>query len=134
RVRVLSLLRALKSKRNLTIIMISHDLATAKLTSDWVVVLYRGKLVEKGRTQEVLNNPLHPYVALMLESMPTLDTETTPVDEIQSSDKHDEAWSGKGCIFYPRCKYATDVCKESDPALEEISSSHSAACHHPLNA
>lgn len=133
RIRVLSLLRDLKSKRGLTIIMISHDLATAKLTSDWIVVLYRGKLVEKGRTQELLTNPHHPYVSLMLESMPTLEGEARPADESQSTAHQDDAWSGKGCIFYPRCKYGTDVCVEEEPRLGEMSDSHFVACHHPLN-
>ena len=132
RLNVLRLLLDLKEKRNLTVILITHDLASANVASDRTMIMYRGKLAETGPTESVLSRPHHPYTELILNSMPDLesgvhgkDVTTTPVEE--------ELDVRAGCIFRPRCSYATEICATVDPELLEKSKEHWSACHNPLN-
>jgi peptide/nickel transport system ATP-binding protein len=134
RLSILSLLAALRKKRNLTILLITHDLASAKIMSDRTAVMYLGSLVEEGPTNIILSKPHHPYTELILEATPRLkewDQELTkylvsPIEKAKSQKT--------GCVFAPRCKYATDECLQVIPPLEEKSNSHFAACHNILNA
>ena len=132
RLNILSILMQLKEKRNLSILLITHDLASARLVSDNAAVLYRGKLVELGATDVMLSTPHHPYTNLILESTPDIDA---PVKESKSPTGTIEEgeYVTRGCVFRPRCMYATSICEEEEPALLEKSTKHLAACHHPLN-
>ena len=135
RLNVLHLLSSLKKKRNLTMLMITHDLASSKVISDRIIVMYLGKEVETGPINDVLARPYHPYVELMRESMPSLKSlEENPAEIQRVPWRRIEETVTAGCIFRPRCKYATEVCKTVDPKLEEKSRLHLAACHNPLNA
>ena len=132
RLRVLHLLKRLKLRRNLTILMITHDLASAKLMSDRTLVMYRGKIVESGKSDAVLTRPHHPYTELILESMPTLQPEKeTPF--LSFSLERESEKLGSHCVFQSRCKYAAELCKVKEPLLEEKTQSHFAACHFPIN-
>jgi len=132
RLNILTLLLNLKAKRNLTILLITHDLASAKFMSDRIAVMYRGKLVEIGPTDVILSKPHHPYSELILNSTPrlrrgektTVDY-TTVIEEISANPFE--------CIFVPRCNYATAECKKVEPLLLEKSKDHYAACHNALN-
>lgn len=132
RLNVLSILKQLKEKRNMTVVMITHDLASAKLLSDRVIVMYRGKVFETGITEQLLEHPSHPYTELILASMPDVDVDKSKVETV--GDK----WEAKriplsGCVFSPRCKYATEICHQVEPALETKSPDHIAACHNALS-
>jgi oligopeptide/dipeptide ABC transporter ATP-binding protein len=131
RVNILSLLMELKRKRNLTVLMITHDLASARVTSDRTAVMYLGRMVELGPTDAVLSKPIHPYSELVLSSTPNIkrgiNTEVT--DEKQEVQEMPET----GCNFTPRCRYATDVCSKVRPSLEAKAASRLAACHNPRN-
>ncbi len=132
RLNILSLLMRLKQNRNLTIFLITHDLASAKLTSDRTFVMYVGKLFEFGPTRGLLSRPHHPYTELILSATPRLKEEIGVLGEKLGSI--DESLDiGCGCIFAPRCKYVTDVCRKIEPPLEEKSEAHFAACHNALN-
>lgn len=139
RLNILSLLLELKEKRNLTILLITHDLASAKLMSDRTAVMYSGKLVEIGPTESILSRPHHPYSELILTATPKL-TETKEVlastlSAVSYSSGIEERQSiHNGCVFQPRCKYAKEKCVKEEPQLEEKSSAHYAACHYPLSA
>ncbi|MDA4129181.1 MAG: ABC transporter ATP-binding protein [Thaumarchaeota archaeon] len=134
RLNVLHLLSELRKKRDLTLLMITHDLASSKVISDRIVVMYLGKEVEIGPVNEVLARPYHPYVELIRESMPTLKSlDRGPEEQVTAPLKRMEEVVTAGCVFRPRCKYATEVCKTVDPPLEEKSGLHLAACHNPLN-
>ena len=127
RLNILLLLKELRTKRNLTVILITHDLASAKVMSDRTAVMYLGKLVELGSTSEVLSKPHHPYTDLIIRATPTLAS-SQPM-----SYQKTIANGGEGsCIFTPRCKYSTTVCREVSPELVEKSKNHFAACHNPL--
>jgi oligopeptide/dipeptide ABC transporter ATP-binding protein len=126
RLNILRLLLQLKEKRNLTVVLITHDLASAHVASDRTLIMYRGKLVEAGPTKSVLSKPLHPYTKLILDSMP--DMESKPLVEERSTV--DEKMHGlSGCIFRARCRYATEVCEKVEPELLEKSPEHLSACH-----
>ncbi|MGI0079066.1 MAG: ABC transporter ATP-binding protein [Nitrososphaerales archaeon] len=132
RLNILSLLMELKEKRNLTILIITHDLASAKAMSDRTAVIYLGNLVEIGPTESSLSKPHHPYTELILSSTPRLTGDTQvasgTVPEIEES-----MTVKSGCVYFPRCKYATEICKTVEPELLEKSRSHFAACHNALN-
>ena len=135
RLNVLHLLSELRKKRDLTLLMITHDLASSKVISDRIVVMYLGKEVEIGPVNEVLYKPYHPYVELIRESMPSLKSlDQDPAELSTVPMRRIEETVTAGCVFRPRCKYATEVCKTVDPKLEEKSRLHLAACHNPLNA
>lgn len=131
RLSTLSLMMRLKSTRNLTVLMITHDLASAKVTSDRTAVIYQGKLVELGRTENVLSKPHHPYVELILKATPSIRSSLVNPTAIPKMGEQERV--ERGCVFMPRCAYATDVCGQVMPPLEDKSSGHLAACHHPLN-
>ncbi len=141
RLNILSLLMELKRKRNLTILLITHDLASAKMMSKRIIVMYRGKIVEAGETDALLSSPYHPYVELILQATPRLirssevrgnAPQLAPIEGSSSHYSSTRSSSAAGCIFRPRCKYATEVCEKVEPPLEEKSKSHYAACHNPL--
>lgn len=136
RLNILSLLRSLKEKRKLTVLMITHDLASARVTSDKIVVMYLGKVVESGKTNEIVSSPRHPYVELILASAPRIklkDMATeSALDEIPPMEEN--VYPSNGCVFAPRCKYATNECKEVEPKLTGMEAGHSFACFHPVNS
>lgn len=139
RLNILSLLKELQRRRKLTILLITHDLASAKVMSQRIFVMYLGKLVEFGPTKEILLNPHHPYVELILNSMPRLADQAMKQQQQQEEDNFQFTWIEQsekvrnGCIFQPRCKYATEICKDVEPKLDEKSPEDYAACHNPLN-
>jgi peptide/nickel transport system ATP-binding protein len=137
RLNILSLLSEIKERRGLTIVMITHDLASAKIMSDRTAVMYLGKLVELGPTENVLSSPHHPYTELILKSTPRFPIKQeskggTEVKIVARTIEDPEAII-KGCKFTPRCAYRTSICSQVEPPLSEKSVGHSAACHHPLN-
>lgn len=132
RINILYLLSELRRKHNLTILMITHDLASAKLLCERVLVMYLGKIVEAGQTDVVLKTPTHPYVELILGALPTL-TSVNPYNESKLTWIEDTGFNRQGCVFEPRCKYKTEICKTTEPSMEARAAKHLAACHHPLN-
>jgi oligopeptide transport system ATP-binding protein len=136
RINILNLLKSLKEKRKLTVLMITHDLASARLMSDKIFVMYMGKIVEQGRAKEIISHPRHPYVELIRVSAPRIKVSKdaltkSSLDEIPPMDEN--AYPSRGCVFHPRCKYATEECQEVEPKLTESEPGHSYACYHPVN-
>ena len=132
RYNVLHLLLDLKTKRNLTLLLVTHDLASARMVSQRIIVMYRGKMVEMGPTDKVLSSPFHPYVELILKATPKLARNQAPLSDYLVPSLAGKSAFQKGCVYRPRCKYATKIC-EVEPKLEEKSDSHYAACHNPLS-
>jgi oligopeptide/dipeptide ABC transporter ATP-binding protein len=129
---ILTLLSDLKAKRNLTILLITHDLASARIMSDRTAIMYLGKIVEIGPTEPTLERPHHPYTELILSSTPR---KSRQIDFDQETTKalEDSQSVTRGCVFRPRCGYATKICEEAEPILERKSASRLAACHNALN-
>jgi peptide/nickel transport system ATP-binding protein len=118
----------LQEKYGTAIIMITHDLGVVAQLADKVMVMYAGRAVEQGTTEEVFYDPLMPYSWSLLRSLPRLDTagevRLLPVRGTPPS----LIFLPKGCNFNPRCPFVKDECYEIDPDLEEKMPGHTAAC------
>ncbi len=133
RLNVLSLLVRLKRQRNLTILLITHDLASARLMSDRTAIMYMGKIVELGSTSTILTHPSHPYTRMILDATPKLGSAHAGKYDLFAKSGEARLVSNRGCVFRPRCSYATEICADVEPELLEKSRKQLAACHNPLN-
>lgn len=126
---VLNLMKDLQDKFGLTYMFITHDLSVVKHFSDDIAVMYLGELVEKAPSNELFRNPIHPYTKALLSAIPS----TNIRNKMERIKLEGEITSpinpGVGCRFAKRCIYATDICKEKTPALEEVKNGHFFACH-----
>ena len=128
---VITLLEKLKEELNLTYLFIAHDLAVVRYISDRVAVMYLGKIMEITHSNELYNNPLHPYTQALLSAVPIPD----PIVDRQrkriilSGDVPSPVNPPAGCHFNPRCRLAKDICKEQEPELIDIGGEHWVACH-----
>ncbi|HSL45775.1 MAG TPA: ABC transporter ATP-binding protein [Anaerolineales bacterium] len=123
RIDVLNLLADLKS-RGLSILFITHDLCLGYYISDQSVILYKGNVLEKGLTEKIYSNPLHPYTQMLMDSVPRLDKKWKNV-AVESKSRQSTLTSG--CGYYDRCPLACSKCSHK-PALVEITKGHSVAC------
>jgi oligopeptide/dipeptide ABC transporter ATP-binding protein len=125
---VINLLRDLQDQYNLTYLFISHDLSVVRHISDWVAVMYFGRIVELARKKELFDNPCHPYTRRLLQAIPVPDPAeaarkkqlTTPRED------RDEADPPTGCGFVPLC--SGSACDEGEPELTQYSTDHWVRC------
>lgn len=122
RVGILNLLSRLKRERGLAILLITHDLASARYLADRVLVLYRGRVVEDGPAEAVVERPLHPYTRALLAAVADAGTLAAKV-------RRDAAPGGAGCPFAPRCPDAIDRCRTEDPSPRAPESGRLVRCH-----
>ncbi len=130
RAEILNLIRALKEEYNLTVLLITHDLASAQYMCDRIAIMYVGKIVEKGLGRETLAYPYHPYTMLLKAALPTLDPRTKHHhDDLPTEGEVANPIAiPEGCRFHPRCIYAKDMCKVDEPELRHIAD-REVACH-----
>ena len=126
---VLNLLKELQDKFGLTYLFISHDLHVVEHISDRVAVMYLGKLVELGESENLYLKPLHPYSQALLSASPMPDPGLKRERIILKGDVPSPIDPPPGCRFHPRCKYARDICGSSEPAMREFEPGHFTACH-----
>ena len=126
---ILNLLLDLKDEFNLTYLFISHNLAVVKFISDRIGVMYFGRLVELADKEELFRNVLHPYTYALLSAVPEPDPDTVRSREILRSGVPSLINPPSGCAFHPRCRYATEECRPSTPALRDMGGGHLVACH-----
>lgn len=126
---ILNLLDELQEKLGLTFIFITHDLSVVNHFSDDIAVMYLGKLVEKAPAEELFANPIHPYTKALLSAIPrpTLDRKVEKI--ILKGEITSPINPKKVCRFADRCNYAEDVCRNTEPHLEEVSPNHFVSCH-----
>ena len=117
RMGVLNLLVHLKRERRLAILLITHDLASARYLADRVLVLYRGRVVEDGSSQAVVDSPAHPYTRALLASIADAKNPTQPTRRFAEATGGEET---AGCPFAPRCPDAIDICRTSDPSPRAV--------------
>ncbi|MEL7566790.1 MAG: dipeptide ABC transporter ATP-binding protein [Dehalobacterium sp.] len=129
RSQVLNLMQDLQDQFNLTYLFITHDLSVAEFISDRMAVMYLGRMVEIAEKSEFYQNPLHPYTKALLSAVPQPDPDTKKNRIILSGDVPTPINPPSGCTFHPRCKYATDICKEAKPQLTDVGGSHFVSCH-----
>jgi peptide/nickel transport system ATP-binding protein len=128
RIGLLNVMARLREEENVSLLYITHDIASARYVSDRVLVMYAGHLVEQGPTDEVLHGPVHPYTRLLLSAVP----DPRAAMSITSSDVGEPPRvidPGEGCRFRWRCPLATEVCAQVTPRLRPAAPGHHAACH-----
>jgi peptide/nickel transport system ATP-binding protein len=126
---ILNLLQDLQEKYALTYLFISHAMSVVRYVSDRIAVMYAGKLVELGPKQELLSHPKHPYTEALLAAVPKTTQRKRGMRLVSPGEPPDLANLPKGCVFAPRCKYATDRCKEESPELRSVSGGEFVSCH-----
>lgn len=132
---ILNLIRSLQRETGVSVLLITHDLGVVAETADRVLVMYCGKIVEKGKVKEIFENPLHPYTKGLMGSIPSLTGPSKEWLETISGVVPNLLDLPKGCNFYDRCPFATDKCRENEPVLTSVSSAtdRQVACWYPLN-
>lgn len=130
---IINLLQDLKEKQDLTYLFITHDLSVVKYISDRIGVMYLGSMVEMADSQEIFDNPVHPYTEALLNAIPTTSDEAHKELHILEGDIPSPVNPPKGCKFHTRCAYCTEICKQVTPAWEEVAPNHFVACHHKLH-
>lgn len=126
---VLNLLQALKDDLGLTLLFVAHDLSVVEHVSDRIAVMYVGKIVEMGTTEEIMAHPLHPYTEALLSAVPSADPDIRSNRIQLQGEVPSPANPPSGCIFHPRCRYAKAVCSEEEPVSQEVTPGHFARCH-----
>ena len=126
---ILNLLIDLREQLDLTMLFISHDLDVVRYISDYIAVMYLGKLVEYGPTEEVFKNPSHCYTRALLAAIPGQVTDRHTRVKLQGSIGN-PVRPPSGCRLHPRCPMATERCSQEIPALHDIGNGHCIACHH----
>jgi peptide/nickel transport system ATP-binding protein len=125
---ILNLLKGFARARNMGIIYISHDLGTIRYICDRTAIMYLGRIVEIGRSEDVIRHPVHPYTRALIDSVP----ETNPQmkrPEANLLGRFIEAERPEfGCRFHPRCPMRTEVCAKEEPELTPVGDGHEVAC------
>jgi oligopeptide transport system ATP-binding protein len=126
---VINLLRELQGRLGLTFLFISHDLRVVRYISDQVAVMYLGRIVEIAPTEQLYQNPLHPYTRSLLSAVPKPRWETGGVQPIKlEGEVPSPIDPPPGCHFAPRCPFAQPRCSEARPSLDEVEPDHKVAC------
>ncbi|MEC0175308.1 ABC transporter ATP-binding protein [Paenibacillus favisporus] len=129
---IINLLQDLQQKLGLTYLFIAHGLQVVRHLSDRIGVMYLGKLVEIAPSESLFLAPAHPYTQALIEAIP----QTTPRQGQPAGSLEGEIPSPanphSGCRFHTRCPFATDRCRQEEPALRQLDSGHHAACHYAL--
>ena len=128
---VVNMLEDFQDEMNFSYLFIAHDLSMVKHISDRIGVMYLGKLVETGESNELYEHPLHPYTQALLSAIPIPDPRVTRSmrREVLEGDVPSPINPPSGCRFRTRCKFATARCAEEEPQMKEVSPGHFCACH-----
>lgn len=122
RISIVNLFKALKEQQNLSVLYITHDLATAYYVSDRIGVMLRGNLVEVGKAKEILDEPLHPYTQFLKQSVLEPDPDKKKLDILQKQEisaTEVGEYQKEGCKFSGRCPKVMDICREKEPGYYE---------------
>jgi oligopeptide/dipeptide ABC transporter ATP-binding protein len=130
RAQILNLLQDLQKQIGISFLYISHDLSSVRQVSQFVAVMYLGRLFEYAPVDELFDKPMNPYTIALLSAIPVPDPTRQMKRIILPGDVPSPVNPPSGCRFHPRCPYATDLCKQSEPPLREMKPSHLVACHY----
>lgn len=127
---IINLIAKIRREMGLTLIFISHDLSVVKHISDRIAVMYLGKIVELGPSEQVLEKPLHPYTKALVSAVPIPDPkrESTRKRIMLPGDPPSPMNPPVGCPFHPRCPYMIEACRAGVPPLVDWGEKHFAAC------
>ena len=125
---ILDLLRTMRDERQLSLLLITHDLGVVAEMATRVLVMYAGRIVEEATVAELFQLPSHPYTEGLLSAMPKLGEERERLTTIRGTVPAPTDWS-TGCRFRDRCPYAFDRCAVEEPALLQVAPGHRSRCH-----
>lgn len=129
RSQLMNLLKSIQESLGLTFMLIAHDLAVVRHMSTRIAVMYLGKIVEYAEADELYDKPHHPYTQALLSAMLPSHPDVKKEEIILPGEVPSPLNPPSGCRFHPRCLYAQDICKETEPALLDVLPDHTAACH-----
>lgn len=114
---ILNLLVDLQKEKGLTYLFITHNIAVTRFIADKIIIMYAGKIVEEGETDEVIREPMHPYTQSLLSSVPEIGKKELkpPSGEVPSLID-----PPRGCRFHPRCPFMMEICKSNEPPLIDV--------------
>jgi peptide/nickel transport system ATP-binding protein len=115
RMSIVNLFKDLRDKYNVSVLYITHDLATAYYVSDRIGIMFRGNIIEMGGVEDVLMNPKHPYTQMLKESIPEPDPKKKWTERISIKELETEEYMRKGCKFAGRCPFVMEKCKDNMP-------------------
>lgn len=124
---ILDLMNHLKKEIGTSILFITHDLGVVAEVCDEVVVMYCGRVVEKGTVFDIFDQPSHPYTEGLLASIPKLGDHVEELESIPGNVPNPK-YMPKGCKFAPRCKHAFDKCQEEEPGFTDLGNGHHSRC------
>jgi oligopeptide/dipeptide ABC transporter ATP-binding protein len=127
--RILELIATLRRERGLAYVLISHNLAVVEQLCEETAVLYLGRIVEHGPTEELLASPAHPYTLALRSAVPEIDLAARRSRIVLPGSVPDPANPPPGCPFHPRCPYANDLTRTEVPALRPLDPVRTVACH-----
>ncbi|MCS7220436.1 MAG: ABC transporter ATP-binding protein [Anaerolineae bacterium] len=131
RAMILDIMLRMRDEYNISFLYITHDLSTAYQIGDQIYILYQGSIAERGETTQVIENPKHPYVQLLIDSIPVPDpTQRWNTNLVLPSEEELRSKVNTGCRFYPRCPHRMDRCLVKQPPLYPVDGDrHEAACY-----
>lgn len=125
---ILELLRDIQLQSGMAMILITHDLGVVAEMADEVIVMYAGQIVEQGDIEQIFHDPKHPYLRLLLQSIPRLDTDRNRLESIQGIVPSLVNMPQVGCRFADRCPDVMNTCRSISPMLSDIGKSHQVRC------
>ncbi|HUV06507.1 MAG TPA: oligopeptide/dipeptide ABC transporter ATP-binding protein [Spirochaetia bacterium] len=126
---VINLLQDLQKELGLAYLFIAHDLSVIKHISKRVAVMYLGKIVELSETDELFEQPKHPYTEALISAVMPPDPDFITKQILLEGDVPNAVNSPSGCYFHPRCRYVKEICRVKFPAYRELTAEHFVACH-----
>jgi peptide/nickel transport system ATP-binding protein len=129
RIGLLNLMAELRDTMDVSILYITHDIASARYVADRLIVMYAGQIAETGPVDDVLANPRHPYTQLLLSAVPDPRAPLSVAAETDRGEPPKVIDPAPGCRFRWRCPLAIDTCAQVTPTLAELEPNHDAACH-----
>ena len=130
RIGLLNVMKELRDNDGVSLLYITHDLASARYVADRMIVLYAGRIVEEGLTEEVIGSPQHPYTRLLMSTAPDPRIKAVEFDGDHDLGEPPKVIDpGPGCRFAPRCPLVMEQCRTSTPPMIELSPTNRAACY-----
>ena len=133
---IIDLLKDIQKEFGMAVIMITHDLGIVANIAKKIIVMYAGKVVETGSSQDIFYRPRHPYTKALLRAVPRLDTEEEQSLESIEGTPPNMIDPPAGCAFSTRCAQCMRICQKSEPPMFEFEDGHTAQCwlYHPMAA